>query len=170
MYWGFEIFLIYMFSDKLSIICHRFIFFYLFEPIQVGELNGWNVIGWKVWWIHTYKEMDKTEKEEFQKLCLDTPPKLKDVQKEVIKKTFYSKRNKKIYGKPEKILKIFNILEANAYCICNSTYLALQSARINHSCRPNAQRTQFRKVNTTYITFLSIRRKPRQLSTLSSLL
>ena len=98
--------------------------------------------------MDSYKEMRKTEKEEFQKLGLDTPPKLKDMQREVIKKTFYSKRSKKIYGKPDKILKIFNILEGNAYCICNSTYLALQSARINHSCRPNAQRTQFRKVNT----------------------
>jgi len=66
------------------------------------------------------------------------------------KKTFYSRRSKEMYGKPDKILKIFNILEANAYCICNSTYLALQSARINHSCRPNAQRSQFRKFNGAF--------------------
>jgi len=115
-----------------------------------GGRAEWMERYWLKSMMDSYKEMDKTEKEEFLKLCLDTPPKLKDMQKEVIKKTFYSKRSKKMYGKPEKILKIFNILEANAYCICNSTYLALQSARINHSCRPNAQRTQFRKLNGAF--------------------
>ena len=112
----------------------------------IGGRFKWMESDWLKDMMDSYKEMDKDEKEALLKLYHDAPPKLKNDRKEIIKKTFKSNRSKKIYGKPEKILNIFNVLEANAYCICDSTYLALQSARINHSCLPNAQRTHFKKV------------------------
>lgn len=112
-----------------------------------GGRSEWMKSDWLKNMMDSYKEMDKAEKEDLLTLYHDAPPKLKNDRKEIIKKTFKSNRSVKIYGKPQKILNIFNILEANGYCICDSTYLALQSAKINHSCLPNAQRTQFRKVN-----------------------
>merc|ERR1712010_175874 len=77
-------------------------------------------------------------------------PELKVTEKSEISRAFGSKNKKRQYGSPEKILKIFCIIEANGFSCFKSTYLAIQSAKFNHSCLPNAERTQFRKADGSF--------------------
>ena len=100
--------------------------------------------------------MNMNQKDELFKLSHNTPPRIKSDRKSEISRAFGSKNKKKQYGSPEKILKIFCIIEANGFSCFKSTYLAIQSAKFNHSCLPNAERTQFRKVNPANKKFVKI--------------
>ena len=73
--------------------------------------------------------MNMNQKDELFKLSHNTPPRIKSDRKSEISRAFGSKNKKKQYGSPEKILKIFCIIEANGFSCFKSTYLAIQSAK-----------------------------------------
>jgi len=77
-------------------------------------------------------------------------PELKVTEKQKLAGLLGQKNKRKHYGSPDKILKIFCIIEANGFSCFKSTYLAIQSAKFNHSCLPNAERTQFRKADGSF--------------------
>merc|ERR1711974_435312 len=93
-----------------------------------GDRSEWMSSDWLISMMKAYKtKMNPTEKEDFLKLVHNPPLELRQALNKILKMNFSSNRSKKIYGNPDKIRNIFYILEANGYCISNTTYLALQS-------------------------------------------
>ena len=122
--------------------------------IFLGGRSEWMKGNWLKDMMNAYMNMN--QKDELFKLSQNAPPRIKSDRKSEISRAFGSKNKKKQYGSPEKILKIFCIIEANGFSCFKSTYLAMQSAKFNHSCLPNAERTQFRKVNPANKKFVKI--------------
>ena len=135
--------------------------YYVESFIFLGGRSEWMKRNWLKEMMNAHKTM--TQKEEFFKLLHDAPPRIKSDRKAEIGKAFASKNNRKCYGSPCQILKIFCIIEANGFScfesktwaqprheasrsLFESTYLAIDFAKFNHSCLPNAERTKFLKV------------------------
>merc|ERR1712241_489901 len=91
--------------------------------------------------------MNQAEKDEYLELFHDVPPRLKNDRKEIIRSAFGTKSLKKRFGSPDKILKIFSILEANGFGCFKASYVATKSSKFNPPCQSNAERTQFNKVD-----------------------
>ena len=114
----------------------------------LGGRSEWMKGNWLKDMMDAYMNMD--QKDELFKLSNDTPPRIKSERKAKISQVFGSKKKRKSYGSLDKILKIFCNIEANGFSCFKSTYLALHSAKFNHSCLPNAERTQFRKADGSF--------------------
>ena len=117
-----------------------------------GGRSEWMKGNWLKDMMNAYMNINQKDSrarhtDELFKLSQNVPPRIKSDRKAEISRAFGSKNKRKHYGSPDKILKIFCIIEANGFSCFKSTYLAIQSAKFNHSCLPNAERTQFRKVN-----------------------
>ena len=113
--------------------------------IFLGGRSEWMKENWLKDMMDAYMNMD--QKDELFKLSNDTPARIKSERKAKFSQVFGSKKKRKRYGSVDNILKIFCNIEANGFSCFKSTYLALHSAKFNHSCLPNAERTQFRKVH-----------------------
>ena len=118
--------------------------YYVESFIFLGGRSEWMKRNWLKDMMNAHRNM--TQKEEFFKLLHDAPPRIKSDRKAEIGRAFGSKNNRKCYGSPCQILKIFCIIEANGFSCFESTYLAIDFTKFNHSCLPNAERTKFQKV------------------------